>query len=122
MTSHPVNLGIRFILELAALVTLGYWGWEQGNGGWRYLWVWVLPLTAAALWGTFAVPDDPSRSGKAPIPVPGIIRLLFEFALFALAVWMLVQTGWVNLGIILGVVVVLHYAASYDRITWLFKN
>ena len=32
MSSHPVNLGLRFLLELAALITLGIWGWHMGEG------------------------------------------------------------------------------------------
>ena len=41
-----------------------------------------LPAIAAAAWVTFAVPGDPSRSGRAPVPVPGWVRLLLELAVF----------------------------------------
>ncbi|WP_280456932.1 DUF2568 domain-containing protein, partial [Nocardia carnea] len=37
----------------------------------RWLLVVLLPVVAAAAWGVFAVPDDPSRSGAAPVAVPG---------------------------------------------------
>ncbi|MFQ6227417.1 DUF2568 domain-containing protein [Nocardia sp. NPDC002869] len=40
----------------------------------------LLPVIAATAWGVIAVPDDPSRSGAAPVAVPGAIRLLVEFA------------------------------------------
>ncbi|MBN2245139.1 MAG: DUF2568 domain-containing protein, partial [Candidatus Aminicenantes bacterium] len=38
-----------------------------------------------ALWGTFRVPGDSSSSGKAPIPIPGFLRLFLELVIFSLA-------------------------------------
>ena len=64
MGSHPINLAIRFLLELAALFALGLWGWNAYDGGesWqRILLMLGVPIAAALLWGLFAVPDDPSR-------------------------------------------------------------
>ncbi len=72
MGSHPINLAVRFILELTALVAAGMWGWHQSEGWLKFLLVITLPLLIAIVWGTFAVPDDPSRSGAAPIPISGI--------------------------------------------------
>ena len=122
MSANPINLALRFILEILALISMGYWGWSQHSGISRFLWMIGLPLIAAILWGTFAVPNDPSRSGKAPVPVPGILRLLLEIAVFALGVWCLISAGLPIPGVILGVVVVLHYISSYDRVIWLLKN
>lgn len=122
MGSHPVNLAVRFILEIAALVAIGYWGWTQHDGFVRYLLVIGGPILAAVLWATFAVPDDPSRSGKAPVPVPGIIRLALELAIFAFAAWALYDAGNSLLALILAAVVIVHYALSYDRIAWLLKQ
>ena len=122
MGSHPLNLAVRFVLEIAALVAIGYWGWTQHDGFVRYLLAIGGPLLAAILWATFAVPDDPSRSGKAPIPVPGIIRLALELALFAFAAWALYDAGNSLLALILAAVVVVHYALSYDRIAWLLRQ
>ncbi len=119
MGSHPVNLAVRFLLELCALAVAGYWGWAVYKGRWRLLLALGLPLLLAILWGTFAVPDDPSRSGQAPVPVPGILRLILELAVFAFAAWALYTVGRPALGVILAAVVVAHYVASYDRITWL---
>lgn len=119
MAYHPLNLTLRFLLELAALVAVGAWGWQQREDGLRFALAIGIPLLLAAAWGVFAVPDDPSRSGKAPLSVPGLLRLLFELAFFALAVWALYAIGQTNLGWIFGVVVVLHYLSSYDRMLWL---
>ena len=119
MGAHPLNLAIRFLLELAGLAALAHWGWSQHEGWLRFVLAIGLPLLAAALWATFAVPDDPSRSGKAPVPVPGIVRLVLELAFFAAATWAIYDAGNATLSIILATAVAIHYAVSYDRIIWL---
>ena len=122
MGTHPVNLAVRFILELCALAAMAYWGWTQHAGWLRFVLAIGLPVLAAILWGTFAVPNDPSRSGQAPVPVPGVVRLMLELAFFGLAVWMLYDAGATILSSIMGIVVIIHYALSYDRMAWLLKQ
>jgi hypothetical protein len=122
MGSNPINLGFRFLLELAALVIYGYWGWNASDSALRYLLVLALPLIAAILWGTFAVLDDPSRSGKAPIPVSGFLRLILELVFFALAAYALFSSGKENLAWIFAGAVLVHYLLSYDRIIWLLQQ
>lgn len=119
MANNPLNLVLRFGLELAGLWALGYWGWTQHAGLVRWLWALGLPLLAAVLWGTFRVPNDP---GKAPVAVPGVVRLLLEAAYFGGAVWALYAAGRESGGIFFGVVVLLHYAASYDRVWRLLRK
>jgi hypothetical protein len=119
MSSNPLNLAVRFILEMAGLVALGWWGWNQGEGVPRFLLVLGIPLVAAALWGTLAVPDDPSRSGEAPVPVPGVVRLGLELAFFAAATGSLFATGLTPLAWLYGGAALIHYVVSYDRIAWL---
>lgn len=120
--SNPVNLTIRFLLELAALAVMGIWGWRQGEGWMQYLLVIGIPLLVAAVWGTFAVPNDPSRSGKAPIPVPGIIRLIIELTVFGFATWALYDLNYTGLSLAMGIIVVVHYFVSYDRVHWLLSK
>jgi hypothetical protein len=122
MGSNPVNLAVRFLLEIAGLAALAWWGWNQGDGILRYVLALGIPILAAVLWGTFAVPDDPSRSGKAPVPVPGIVRLLLELAFFTAATWALFASGLATLAWIYGGIVLVHYAVSYDRILWLVRR
>ena len=122
MGSNPINLAIRFILEITALVSMGAWGWRQGEGAVSIVLGVGIPLIAAAMWGTFAVPDDPSRSGKAPVPVPGIVRLVLELAFFGFGAWALYHIGYTTWGVVMGVVVLIHYIVSYDRIKWLLSR
>ncbi len=122
MGSNPINLAVRFILEIVGLVALGWWGWNQGEGIVRFVLALGIPLLAAVLWGTFAVPNDPSRSAEAKVPVPGIVRLLLELAFFISATWALFATNLTTLGWIFGIAALIHYVLSYDRIVWLVRQ
>jgi hypothetical protein len=122
MGSHPLNLALRFVLEMAALVAIGYWGFDQHSGIWRFVIGIGGPVLAAVLWGTFAVPGDRSRSGNAPVLVPGVLRLALELCLFAFAAWTLYDAGSTLLAGLLAGIPIIHYVLSYDRIAWLLRN
>jgi len=119
MGNNPLNLAARFGLELTALWAMGYWGWTQHTGPVRWLWMLGLALAAAAVWGTFRVPNDP---GNAPVAVHGWVRLLIEAAVFAGAVWALAAAEHEVWAWVLGVAVAVHYAVSYDRVRWLLSR
>ena len=64
-------LTTRFLLELAALAALGWWGFKTGG---------VLlgigtPLAAAVVWGLFVAP-------KASIAVPGAVHVALQVLVF----------------------------------------
>ncbi len=122
MGSHPLNLAVRFILEVLALISFGTYGWNQTEGWMRFVAAIGLPLLFAAAWAIFAVPDDPSRSGAAPVVTPGLLRLVLELAFFAFATWCLRENGHLKSGLVFGIVVLIHYVVSYDRIVWLLKH
>ncbi len=122
MGSHPVNLLIRFLLELTALAATGLWGWKQSESWFRFVLAIGIPLIVAVVWGTFNVPNDPSRSGAAPIIVPGVLRLAIELAIFTFAVWAFYNSGHSILSWILAIIVAVHYIVSYDRVQWLIAH
>ena len=122
MGSHPANLALRFILEIGALVLLAAWGWREGEGWLRFALSLGIPVLGASAWGIFAVPNDPSRSGRAPVPIPGFARLLLELGFFSGAVWAASSLGWVMVSWTFGIVVGIHYLVSYDRVLWLLKQ
>jgi len=143
MSNHPLNLALRFLLELIALGAMAYWGWTQHNGVWRWIAALGLPLIAAVLWISFRVPGDMERmvqsfqgsngvlgeAFRAPaqprdgrVAVPGVVRLAIEALFFGGAVWLLALAGQLRPALIFGIIVVLHYAASYDRIRWLLSR
>lgn len=122
MSLNPALLGLRFLLELSAFASFATLGWRATDSPARWLLVVLLPILAAAVWGVFAVPDDPSRSGAAPVAVPGPVRLLVEFAVFwggAAALWF---AGLPQLAIISVAILVVYHLAAYDRVLWLVKQ
>jgi Protein of unknown function (DUF2568) len=81
---ESLALLVRFLLELAALAAVGYWGFKTGDSA---LMQWVLglgaPLLVAVVWGAFIAP-------KATVEVPkgvwiGLQVLVFGAAALALA-------------------------------------
>lgn len=119
MSSNPINLLVRFLLEIFALVTMSLWGWNQGEGILRYVLAIGIPLVAAAIWGTFRVPNDPKN---APVAIPGLLRLAYEVVFFGFATWALFDLDYVGLAWIGLIILILHYLLSYDRIAWLLKQ
>jgi hypothetical protein len=117
-----LNLTVRFVLELAALFAFGAWGFSASEGALRYFAAVLAPLVAAAAWGTFAVPGDPSRSGRAPVPIGGAARLLLEAAFFGTALLATWRLGRTTLAVAAGIVLAVHYVASHERIAWLLKR
>jgi hypothetical protein len=47
--SHSLNLAVRFLLEVVALVAIGYWGFSQHSGVWRFIIGIGGPIIAAIL-------------------------------------------------------------------------
>ena len=121
MSMHPANLAIRFLLELAALGAMGWWGARQTDGPSRWALAIGVPLGAAVLWGVFAVPGDPSRGGEGVVQVPGLVRLSLEGAVFGFGMWALTDLGYRMPAVAFGAIVVVHYAWSYERIVWLLR-
>lgn len=115
MSQHPITLGLRFMLEMAALLAMGYWGWTQHAGLLRVVWMIGVPLVAAVIWGTFISP-------KAPVTLPGVIQLLIEFVVFGTGAWALWDAGRTGTALIFVLLVVIQYGLAYDRVTWLVRN
>ncbi len=121
MSHNSPNLILRFLLEVTALISLGMWGRSLAEGTTGIFLMFLIPVIAAVLWGTFNVKGDPSRSGKAPVPVPGWVRLTLELVFFggsALALADVQPTA----GIGFGAIVIIHYLFSIDRIKWLLNQ
>ena len=113
------NLTLRFLLELAAVAGFAVAGWRLAPAPWHWVAAIALPMAAITLWGTFAVPGDPSRSGGAPVPVPGLIRLVLELIILFGGALAFALSGYREAGIALAVLTALHYAISVQRIIWL---
>jgi hypothetical protein len=75
-----LNLTIRFLIELCALIGLGYWGYSTGGGTAGHLLLAVAAPAAAGLaWGAFVAP----RRMVATAPLA--LRLAVELAVIGAA-------------------------------------
>jgi hypothetical protein len=116
------QLALRFGLELGALIGIGRWAALLSDGPMAYAAGVGVPLAAAVAWGTFAVRGDPSRSGNAPVPVPGTLRLALELLVFlAGAIGFAVRQNFIVCGIFVAVLAA-HHAATRARIRWLIEQ
>jgi len=99
-----INLGVRFIVELAALFALGWWGFHYGKTArGKYGLAMLAPLTGAGVWGFFIAPN-------APVDVGPVLRFLLQIVVFGAAVLCLVAIGERRWAVILGSVVIVNGA------------
>lgn len=97
-----LNEALRFILELCALASFGYWGIQSGKVWYVKALLGIMaPLFVGIIWGTFGSPG-------ASIPVRGFGRLALEIAIFGLASAGLLVAGRVNLGLVLAILFVIN--------------
>lgn len=88
-----MNLGLRFLLEICALVAIGYWGFYIGNG--------IILKTIAAIWGIFG---SPNAIVKLSMPV----HLFLEIIVFLLPAIALYFAGKPQLAWIYGITVIIN--------------
>ena len=119
MASNPLNLALRFVLELVALGGLALIGWTLGGESWGLVPAIAIPVAAAAAWGTFRVPNDP---GPAPVAVPGPARLALEVVVFGGGVLGFAAAGHGTAAVVIGAAMVGHYGMSYDRVVRLLLD
>jgi hypothetical protein len=119
----PWLLGIRFGLEIGSLIALGAWARRaagHGVAGWAA--AIALPIVVAVVWGTFAVPGDPSRSGRAAVRVSGWLRLMIEMAVFVAGAAALVALGWWRWFDAFVAALVVQHAGTMKRLQWLLRQ
>ncbi|MEC5236585.1 MULTISPECIES: YrdB family protein [Bacillus] len=102
MFIKPINLAIRFFLELGALASLCYWGFQF----WESVYVKFIfgigsPLLFATIWGIFIAP-------KASLKLPEPYRFMLEIILFGVTSVALYVVDQITLAIILGMVFVIN--------------
>lgn len=124
-TSSPLvkaTLALRLLLELGLFAGIV----AAANMNYDGVTVWVASIVsivvAAALWGVFAVRNDPSRSGKTVVNTPGLARLALELGLFGVVTaWLIVGEGYIPAAVLGGATLV-HYASWPARIKWLLAH
>lgn len=101
-----VNEVLAFLLELAALVCLGWWGFGTGHGAVTHVALGVgVPLAAIVLWALFAAPKARLRPG-----LPGV--LLVKALVLGGGAVAVYARGHHVAGIVLAVVIVANTAVA----------
>jgi integral membrane sensor domain MASE1 len=91
------NLGLKFLLELAAIAAFAYWGASHSPVILALLLAIAIPAAFAAAWGIWAAPRSARRLRRQP-------RVAFELGCFALASVALIAAGATVAGIAYAVV------------------
>ena len=124
-TTSPLvkaNLAFRFLLEVFLFGGIVLASIANYDGTTTWIAATIGVVLATTLWGVFAVPNDPSRSGKTVIKTPGPVRLLLELSLFAVVTaWLATGEQYVVAGL-LAAGTIIHYALWPQRIRWLLAN
>ncbi|MFP3880978.1 MAG: YrdB family protein [Actinomycetota bacterium] len=115
-------LGLRFFLELFVLAAVGTFVWGSLDGTIAWIGAIGAPLLMAVVWGTFAVPRDPSRSDGAPVAVSGLVRIVIEVVFFGAGVFALAALANVYTAIAIALTIVVQYAMLGDRFRWLLDQ
>jgi hypothetical protein len=102
----PANDGLRFLLELGTLASVAYWGWDFGDGWWRWLLALAAPFVVAVVWGRFMAPRSETRVGDP-------WRFVLEVLIFGSAVAALAGTGHSVLAGVFGGLVALHLLLTF---------
>lgn len=100
-------LGLMFFVEVAALLSFGYWGYHL-DAGWmiRILTAIGLPVLVAIFWGMFVAP-------KASIPVSPPVCAALQIIVFALAAAALYFSGRTEWALIFGIVALIDWGLVY---------
>jgi len=87
------NLGLRFLLEIAALVALFYWGYQKGDStAAKWAFAIAAPAAMAILWWLFVAP-------KARIKIPSFPKFVVGVAILVVAAVALSDAGYPGLAI-----------------------
>lgn len=100
------NLALRFLLELAAVAIVAYWGWSAGPGAWGWAVAVAAPLALVAVWVLFVSP-------KATIDLPRPARFALELGVWSAAAAALWAAGHRGPGIAFLAVAVASGALNY---------
>jgi hypothetical protein len=104
-----LNLGVRFLLELSMLASVGYWGFKM-HAGWpmKILLGAGLPILLAVIWGYFMAPRSAHRLSGLPFTI-------MDFILLGSGAVALYASGLVNLAWMYAVVLVV---SEILRLIW----
>ena len=97
-----VNLALRFLLELAAVVAVGYWGFHNGGSTVARVVLGVgSPVLMAVTWGAFVAP-------RSAVSVPRPVKVVLGLAILLLAAVALAAAGQPAIAVAIAAIVVIN--------------
>jgi Protein of unknown function (DUF2568) len=103
------NLVVRFLLELAALAAVGYWGFSSHSGVTQWVLGLGAPVAVAAVWGLFVSP-------KAKVDLPRPAAFAIELLVWAAAALALAASGQPALAIVFAILALVSGTLNFlDR-------
>ncbi len=103
-----VNDGVRFILEMCALIAVGYWGWRNGHSLASRLELCVGSVLAVAIvWGVFRA------DAGATVEVSTAVRIVIEVAVSTAATAALVARGKTRWAVAFAVLAAVNEVLNY---------
>jgi hypothetical protein len=101
---RTVNLGLAFLLELAALAAFSWWGFHASGANWLNVVLGVgAPVVAAIVWGLFAAP-------RAKYQLSTVSTFAVKVIVFGAATAALIASGQLVIGIVFAAVVIANTA------------
>ncbi len=100
------NLVLRFLLELAALAAVGYWGWTTGAGVMRPVLAVGSVATVVVVWTLFIRPDPTIELARP-------LRFVLELGVWAAAGAALYAAGHARLALAFVAVAVVSGSLNY---------
>jgi hypothetical protein len=103
---RPANDGFRFLLELAVLVSLGYWGYRLTASPARWVLMLAAPIVGATIWATWV-------AAKSSSALHDPWRFLLEIAIFGAGAAALAWSNRATLAIVLAALAAVHLALTF---------
>lgn len=102
-----INNACRFILEVIAILSVGYWGLKLNSiGAWRYIVGVCAPLIIVVVWSVWGAPMAEHR-------LDGFYRLVLETIIFSIAVACLYATHQKSLAVVIGIFMFINTVLLY---------
>jgi hypothetical protein len=96
-----------FLMEIAMLVAIGYWSFQQGKTSFeKYALAGLLLLITIVIWGTWMAPNSKHRLEMHS-------RIIAETLLFLIAALMVYKTGHVSLAVVFVILIFLREIIAY---------
>lgn len=103
----PGEIGM-FLLEIVSLIGIGRLGWQLGDGGRAgMVMACAMVVVACSVWVVFRSRVDEGTRGATIVAIPGPLRLVIEYSVYALGVIGLWVSGWQAAAMVLGVGIVI---------------